>query len=199
MPRLDPLPLEQLSPDMAKKMRQAEQFMGFMPNDALTMARVPELMQAMSQLVGAAYGPGTLGIELKRLLAIVVSSAAGCQYCAAHTGRGAHEAGIDPAKLDGVWEFETSPAFSAAERAALRVAVAAAQTPNAVTDEQFAELKEYFDATQIVEIVAVLCLFAFLNRWNHTLATELESSPLHYARTQMSGHGWHPGIHAEQP
>jgi len=118
MPRLDPLPMEALPEDMAERMRQAQDFMGFTPNDALTMARVPELMGAMSQLVGAAYGPGTLGIELKRLLAIVVSSAAGCQYCAAHTGHGAHAAGIDQAKLDGVWEFETSPLFSEAERAA---------------------------------------------------------------------------------
>ncbi len=195
MPRLDPLSVDALPAELAEKMRQAEQFMGFTPNDALTMARVPDLMHAMSALVGAAYGPGTLGVELKRLLAIVVSSAAGCQYCVAHTGHGAHAAGIDQAKLDAVWEFETSPLFAEAERAALRVAVAAAQAPNAVTDEQFDALKAHFDETQIVEIVAVLCLFAFLNRWNHTLATALESSPLNYARAHMAGHGWEVGVH----
>jgi uncharacterized peroxidase-related enzyme len=196
MPRLEPLSMDELNPDLLERMRQAEGFMGFTPNDAMTMARLPELMNAMSGVVGAAYGPGTLGIELKRLLAIMVSSAAGCQYCAAHTGHGARGAGIDQAKLDGLWEFETSPLFSPAERAALRVAVGAAQTPNAVTDEQFDDLKRYFDATQIVEIVAVLCLFAFLNRWNHTFATELESSPLRYAEEHMAEHGWQPGVHA---
>ena len=195
MPRLEPLPIDALPPELAERMRQAEQFMGFTPNDALTMARAPELLGAMSQLVGAAYSPGTVGIELKRLLAIVVSSAAGCQYCAAHTGHGAHAAGIDQERLDALWEFDTSPLFSAAERAALDVAVAAAQTPNGVTDEQFAVLREHFDDTQVVEIVAVLCLFAFLNRWNHTLATELESSPLSYAREHMAEHGWTPGVH----
>ena len=119
----------------------------------------------------------------------------GAELDGAHTGHGAHAAGLDQTKLDAVWAFPPSPLFSAAARAALSVAVAAAQTPNGVTDEQFASLKTHFDDTQIVEIVAVLCLFAFLNRWNHTLATELESSPLNYAREHMGEHGWTPGIH----
>jgi uncharacterized peroxidase-related enzyme len=198
MPRLEPLNMQELPSELVEKMRQAEEFMGFTPNDALTMARVPGLLQAMSGVVGAAYGPGTVGIELKRLLAVVVSAAAGCQYCAAHTGHGARAAGIDQARLDQVWEFETSPLFSDAERAALRVASAAAQTPNGVTDGQFDDLKRHFDATQIAEIVAVLCLFAFLNRWNHTIATALESSPLRYAREHMAQHGWQPGVHAAE-
>src|SRR5262249_57940240 len=84
---------------------------------------------------------------------------------------------ISSAKEEALWEYETSPLFSAAERAALRVAQGAAQVPNAVTDVDFSELKRYYSDAQIVDIVAVIALFGFLNRFNDTMATELESSP----------------------
>ena len=50
--------------------------------------------------------------------------------------------------------------------------------PNEVSEDHFAELRKHFDDTQIVELVSVLSLFGFLNRWNDTLATTLEPMPL---------------------
>ena len=85
---------------------------------------------------------------------------------------------------------------SAAERAALRVAQSAAQVPNAVTDQDFAELKRYYSDEQIVDIVAVIALFGFLNRFNDTMATELESSPLEAGRRFLAERGWTVGKHA---
>ena len=89
-------------------------------------------------------------------------------------------------KIEAVWEYETSPLFSEAERAVLRVAQGAAQTPNAVTDEDFGELRKYWDDGQVVEIVATIAVFGFFNRWNDTMATELESSPLRFAEDHLS-------------
>ena len=43
------------------------------------------------------------------------------------------------------------------------------------TDEQFEELKKYFDENEIVETVGVIALFGLLNRRNLTIATDLES------------------------
>lgn len=196
MSRIEPLKTAELDPAVQAIMKQAETNMGFTPNDALIMVRMEGLMPAMSGLVGAIYKPGKVSMELKRLVALVSSSAAGCQYCTAHNAHGADLAGVDSAKLAAVWEFRTSPLFTDAERAALEVAASSAQTPNAVTDEEFAELKRHFSSEEALEIVAVLCLFAFLNRWNHTLATELESSPLHFAEQHLSQHGWTAGVHA---
>jgi uncharacterized peroxidase-related enzyme len=195
MSRIEPSKTAELSPELQARMKQADASMGFTPNDALIMVRMEGLMPAMAGMVGAIYRPGKVSMELKRLVALVSSSAAGCQYCTAHNAHGADQAGVDSAKLDAVWDFRSSPLFSAAERAALNVAAASAQTPNAVTDEEFEELKRYFTDEQALEIVAVLCLFAFLNRWNHTLATELESSPLQFAERHLGAHGWTPGVH----
>jgi len=91
--------------------------------------------------------------------------------------------GITAEKIASVFEFETSPLFSDAERAALRVAWHGALQPNAVTDEDFEALKAHFSEREIVEIVAVLSLYGFLNRWNGTLQTELEPLPAEFNAT----------------
>ena len=54
-------------------------------------------------------------------------------------------------KIRAVWEFETSPLFSPAERAALRLGYHAALVPNEATKDDFDELKKHFDEGQIVE------------------------------------------------
>ena len=80
-----------------------------------------------------------------------------------------------------MFEFETSPLFNDAERAVLRVAWHGALQPNAVTDEDIEALTTHFSDREIVEIVAVLSLYGFLNRWNGTLNTELEAQPAAFA------------------
>ncbi len=77
----------------------------------------------------------------------------------------------------------------------LRIAQSVAQVPNAVTDEDFEELRQYWDDDQVVEIIAAISTFGFFNRWNDTLATELESSPLQFAKDNLSDAGWDVGKH----
>ena len=50
--------------------------------------------------------------------------------------------------------------------------------PNEVTDQDFDRLKRYFSDDEITEIVAVIAMFGFLNRWNTTLETSLEPVPM---------------------
>ena len=50
-------------------------------------------------------------------------------------------------------------------------------SPNETTDADFADLKRHFDDDQVIEIVAVIAMFGFLNRWNSTLQTALEPAP----------------------
>ncbi|NCZ63083.1 MAG: carboxymuconolactone decarboxylase family protein, partial [Cellvibrionales bacterium] len=52
-----------------------------------------------------------------------------------------------------------------------------------------------WDDGQIVEIVASIGLFGYLNRWNDTLATELEDYPADVAQRTLTGWGWKPGKH----
>lgn len=195
MPRVEPLRREAL-PEYEDTFRSVEAALGVLPNSTLTMARHPRLMEAFAALNTIVMADGRVDGVLKQLVATVVSNAAGCSYCQAHTAHVAERRGSDARKLAEVWDFETSALFSAAERAALQVARGAGVTPNAVTDEDMAELRRHFDDEQVVEIVAVIANFGFLNRWNDTMGTELERSPLTWAREHLSDHGWEAGKHA---
>jgi uncharacterized peroxidase-related enzyme len=195
VPRLTPLDFSELPPDLAPVFDGALAVMGFLPNDALTMARKPALLRAMLALVQAVYAPGTVPLGLKKLIGLVSSSAAGCQYCVAHTGHTAVASGVDPRKLAAVWDYDSSPLFTESERAALDVARAAALVPGQVTDRDFAALRRHYDEEAIVEIIAVVALFGFLNRWNAALATELEDAPFASAARNLAPAGWSAGVH----
>lgn len=177
MSRIAPKPRESLDAEMQAIMAAGDEIMGFTSNDALVMAHKPAMLKAMLGLVQAVYQPGSVPLDLKKLVAMMTSSAAGCVYCKAHTSYGAMKEGIAAEKLAAIWEYASSPLFTDAERAALDVARTAAFSPNETTDENFGELKKYYSNEQIVEIVGVISLFGFLNRWNSTLATELEETP----------------------
>jgi uncharacterized peroxidase-related enzyme len=194
-PRLAPLPADH-TPELKEQLEVARQRMGFIPNSMLIMQRNPKLTKAFGMLSMAIWDPdGKVDRKLKRLISHVASRAAGCQYCMAHTAEGAAKYGVDEQKLDAVWDYQTSPLFSPAERAALDLAVAASCVPNAVTDEMFLELRKHWSEDEIVEIVGVISVFGFLNRWNDTLATPLEESPLHFGEQHLTAHGWDAGKH----
>jgi uncharacterized peroxidase-related enzyme len=194
-PRLAPLALEH-TPELQEQFESARKRMGFVPNSMLIMQRKPKLTKAYAALSAAIWDPeGQVDMKLKRLISHVASRAAGCRYCMAHTAEGAAKLGVDEKKLDAVWEYKTSPLFTPAERAALDVAVAAGCVPNEVTDEMFLELRKHWSDDQVVEIVAVIAMFGFLNRWNDTFATPLEEHPLEFGEKHLTKHGWDAGKH----
>lgn len=104
--------------------------------------------------------------------------------------------GVSDTKVDAIWQFRSSPLYSPAERIALEVAIAAGGVPNGVTDEMFDELKRHWDEEQIVEIIGVIALFGFLNRWNDTMASPLEPDSIGVAERLLAPHGWEIGKNA---
>jgi len=173
-PRLGPLPPDPGFADVFARFATA--CGGFIPNAMLIMQHRPKIFRAFVQMAGAVSDPETseVDIGLKRLIALLTSHAGGCRYCMSHNAALARGSGITDPKLEAIWEYSTSPLYSKAERVALDVALAAGSVPNAVSDEMFAELREHWSAGQIVEIVAMIALFGFLNRWNDTLATPID-------------------------
>lgn len=195
-PRLEPLPAEH-SPELKENFQAVAKNLGFVPNSLLILQRKPKLVRALSQLLSATWDPeGEVDRGFKRLLAHVASRAAGCQYCVAHTAEGALHFGVDEQRLLAVWEFRTSPLFSQGERVALDFAIAAASVPNGVTDEMFAGVRKHWTENQIVEILAVVSVFGFLDRWNDSLGTPLEAEPLAIAKRLLQPRGWTVGKHA---
>ena len=203
-------------PGLAPVFQAAEAAMGFVPNSMRTMAHMPQLPFAFASLVNVIFGGDlkalmagladripeqedagqNLSPGLVQLIAFAVSLAAGCRYCQAHTSHSAHRAGEDAAKFDAILNYEESPLFSEAERAALGLAFAAGAVPNEGGPAHFERLREHFTERQIVQIVGVIALFGFLNRWNDTMATELEAMPKEFAATALGGIDWEVGKHA---
>lgn len=199
MPRLpivSPDELQDLAADLDMVTRNLG---GTLPNSMLTLARRPKILKAARDLwLATVMEPGEVSRGLKWLIAHAASVSAGCQYCAAHTAENSHVAEVPADKIEAIWEYETSPLFNEGERAALRVAQGAVQVPNAVTDADFEELRAHWNDGQVVEIIATIAVFGFFNRWNDTMATELESSPLRFAEDHLSASGWQVGKHAAE-
>ena len=195
MPRLQPLGLD-ATPELRSHFDFFLGTLGFTPNSVLTMQRRPKLVQAFAQLNAAVMDPaGEVDLGLRRLIGHVASKAGGCLYCQAHTLLGAQNFGVSEAKLAAVWQYANSPLFSVKERAALDFALAAATQPNAMTDALFAATQQHWTDGQIVEILGVVAMFGFLNRWNDTLATALEPVPNAVAEKAV-GNRWTAGKHA---
>jgi alkylhydroperoxidase family enzyme len=193
--RLDPLPPEH-SPELKGQFDSFFKSLGFVPNSVLTMQRNPALVRAFVDLQSAIWGPDSkVDRGLKRLIAHVASRAAGDAYSMAHTASGALHFGVNADKLDAVANAATSPLFSPAERTALQVGAAAGAVPNAVSDAMFAELRQHWSETEIVEIVGVIAATGFVNRWNATMATPIEDEPMEVGARHLAKNGWSPGQH----
>jgi len=168
---------------------------GIVRNSERTMARRPEILRAFSALARTVFTTGTVAAELKNLVALVASEAAGCRYCQAHRVSAALGQGTSADRIAAAWSFETSDLFGEDERAALRYAQAAGVVPNAVTPEHVASLRRFFDDGEIVELTGVIATMGFLNRWNDSLATELEDEPASIAEELVAPLGWEAGKH----
>lgn len=195
MARMHPLPADSNS-ELQDACDIYRRSLGFVPNSVLIMQRRPKLVKALSQLAAAVWDPAsTVNLGFKRLIAHVASRAHGCQYCMAHTAGGALLLGVEPAKLDAVWEYQTSPLYTPAERVALDFALAAGSVPNEVDDALFEKMKAHWSEEDIVEITGVIALFGFMNRWNDTMATPLEEEPAEVGAKHLASHGWTSGKH----
>lgn len=177
MPHVKPLSLD-ASADAAEDIAWLASATGFVANSMLTLAHRPEIAKAVLGLIRAVVrNPnGTVDPALRWMVAHVTSLSNGCQYCSAHTFKNGADNGVSQEKLEALWEFETSPIFSDAERAALRVAVTGGQCPSYATNRDMTELKKHFTDPQIVEIGAVIALFGFNNRWNAFMETDVEDT-----------------------
>jgi alkylhydroperoxidase family enzyme len=196
---IKPLPMEETVaavPDLKERFSMLERHYGVIPNNLCTMARRPKLVTALFALSDAVMGPGgTVSIETKLLVAHIASKTAGSRYCQAHTIYGISNTGISQTRLASLWDYSDSPLFTSAEKAAMDFASAASSVPNAVTNILKERLRKYWDDGQVVEIMGVIALFGFLNRWNDSMATQLEDVPAVCATEILGKHGWEIGKH----
>ena len=182
--------------DLQKLVEFYNETLGFCPNSIKTMHIRPRVAKAFIELNKAVMeNNGRLTSVLKRFIAYMSSLSAGCRYCQAHAIRAAERYGASHLQLDNIWEYKTHQSFTEAERAVLDFAIASSVIPNGVTDEVANNLRNYWDEGEIVEILGVISLFGFLNRWNDSMGTELEQGALESGESLLKDRNWEPGKH----
>jgi len=196
MARVNPLEENEFSEEIRQQFTIMEEAMGFIPNSLKTMARVPGLVNAFTNLGSVILGNDILPPELRGMVSLMASTGAECRYCQAHTSAATARAGVSDEKLSAIWDFESSELFSESERAALRLAFHAGQIPNAVTDLDMENLQRYFNDQEVTSIISICAFFGYLNRWNDTMATKLEDHPKSFASEILGPQGWEPGKHS---
>ncbi|MCK0108192.1 carboxymuconolactone decarboxylase family protein [Flavobacteriaceae bacterium S0825] len=170
--------------------------LGFCPNSVLTMQRRPAISKAFINLNKAVMAnEGRVTSALKRMIAWVSSNSTGCRYCQAHAIRAAERYGAEQEQLDNIWEYRTHPAFNEAERAALDFSLAASLVPNAVNEDIKKRLHEHWTEGEIVEMLGVISLFGYLNRWNDSMGTSIEEGAVESGEQYLGKHGWNEGKH----
>jgi len=195
MPLVEPLPAAQ-SPRAAALSSFFATTLGFTPNSVLTMLRRPEMAEAFMQLNKAVMtNAGRVTSEQKRLIGHLASASAGCRYCEAHTALAARRFGATDERLAQLWLFRESGLFTEAEKAAFEFAIAAASVPNAVDETITARLRAHWSDEEIVEILGVVALFGFLNRWNDSMGTTLEPDAAAVGQRDLAARGWRTGKH----
>jgi len=170
--------------------------LGFCPNSVLTMQRRPAIASAFINLNKAVMdNQGRVTSEQKRLIGYLTSANTGCRYCQAHTILAADRYGGSNERLEKIWDFRDSDLFSDAEKIAFEFALAASSVPNAVDDSFTEKLLEYWTEGEVVEILGVISLFGYLNRWNDSMGTTLETGANQAGEQFLSHQGWEKGKH----
>ena len=191
-----------------------ESVMGFVPNSMLIMGRSPDLLYSFSMFTSTVLKqspnvssltmlrmgikqvariarhrrrpPSGISADLKWFIAYVTSLSGGCQYCQGHTAFSANRIGVSVEKLKALGGFEESELFTEQERSALRIALQSGASASPLEHDVYNDLKNYFDENEIIEIVAIISLFRFLNTWNMLMSTPLEEIPKQFVRNLHS-------------
>lgn len=168
--------------EASRTLRELVDFVGYRPRALLTMARRPGLLPVVLGLVQAGVrGPGRLDPALRFLVATEASRSARCFYSAAHTAHAAVHLGVPVERLALLDRFETSDAFSAAEREALSLARLGGSPTGAddaaAAEQVFARVRQHYDEDELIELVTIVSTFGWFNRWNRLVRSELEDEP----------------------
>lgn len=75
-------------------------------------------------------------------------------------------------QIQNLADFEKRSDFTAAEKAALRFAETMTSHPQELNETQWADLRNYFDEGEVIELAAAIGLFNYFNRFNDALQME---------------------------
>lgn len=171
-PRISRLDRSEVSADLQTLYDRVFAQRGNVPNMFRVMAHRPDIFSTMMAHFAAVLNTGTVSTKLKELIIVRTSQVNQTPYCLASHTILARNLGWTDDQLSHLAEWQERGDFTPAEKAALRLAETVTRDAHAVTDEQFAELREHYSEGEIVELLCAIGLFNYFNRFNDALLME---------------------------
>lgn len=171
-PRLSRVPRAGAAPSVAAIYDRYMRTRGNVPNMFRTMAHRPEIFETMIAHFEAILQTGTVPMRLKELVIVRTSQLNRCDYCLGSHTQIALKLGWSREQLENLPQWAERSDFTPPEKAALRLAEQMTLDSNHIPDEEFEQLREYFDEGEIVELMAAIGLFNYFNRFNNALQIE---------------------------
>ncbi len=169
MSRISRLDRTQVTPDIAALFDKVFAQRGNVPNMFRVMAHRPEIFATMQAHFAAVLNTGTVPTKLKELIIVRTSQVNETPYCLASHTILARSLGWSDDQLGNLEHWQQREDFTPAEKAALRLAETVTRDAHALTDDQFAELRNYYSEGEIVELLCAIGLFNYFNRFNNAL------------------------------
>jgi len=152
--------VEKITEEIYKKF---ENETGKVPEWIRVMAHRPEILKEFTELFKAIMGGGKIESFLKWKIALVVSQILKCPFCVDVTEKMLKKLGASEETMKGIEEL------SGEEKEILELVKDVTLDGHLDQPELFEKLKEKFNEAQIVEIISVMGLFNYINRFNNTL------------------------------
>ena len=172
MSRISRLDRSEVTPDMAALYDKAFAQRGNVPNMFRVMAHRPEIFATMQAHFGAVLNTGTVSTKLKELIIVRTSQLNVTPYCLASHTILARGLGWTDDQLTHLADWPHREDFTPAEKAALRLAETVTRDAHGLSDEQYSELRTFYNEGEIVELLCAIGLFNYFNRFNNALKME---------------------------
>ena len=164
-----------MSEDVAKRV-------GRLSNSVRAMAHADDMAVAARTFLNFAGTGGSLDSELTILIRHLVSNLNTCVYCSSHQLKKIISMGVQADKVENIQDFETHPAFSAEERAALGFAKALTQDSANIPDDICDKFEAAFTPQQRVEIALATAAMDVLNKFNDGMRIPIDDSAMEMAQ-----------------
>ncbi|MFQ5585761.1 MAG: carboxymuconolactone decarboxylase family protein [Thermodesulfobacteriota bacterium] len=135
--------------------------------------RTPKVFAALAMLYGA-LDRRSSPIEpgLRTLITVRVSQINWCPFCVDINSATALKRGIGQEKLAALADFRASDLFTERERAALNYAEAVTYTDRHPTEEDFNELRRYFNDDAVIELTGLIAFQNMSSKFNAALGVK---------------------------
>ncbi len=135
------------------------------PEWVKVMAHRPEILKEFFELFNAVMNNGKVNDRLKWRIAYTVSETLKCKFCVDVTLKMLKKMGASDEEIEDVKKIEE---FSEKEKETLELVKEVTLKAHVCTPELFKKMKENFSESEIVEIISIVGLFNYINRFNNT-------------------------------